>query len=277
MSRNWSREEVDGIVRDYLEMLRLEQAGASYNKSKRRRRLMERIDRSEGSIEMKHQNISAVMVELGLPRIEGYVPAKNYQALLLEAVDACLNDNAELRGLLEGQNPVPGSRELVFDRCPPAARKGRPPPGDEVTRIIRKFDPAQRDARNRALGTAGEELVLESERRRLHNCGEAGLSKQVKWIAQDDDGAGFDILSFSREGAARWLEVKTTNGQAHTPFFLTANEERVSRENQDKFRLIRVYDFWKEPHAFCLRPPLDAQVDLTALVYKAEIRQLSEA
>lgn len=277
MSKNWSREEVDRIVRDYLEMLRLEQAGASYNKSERRRRLMQRIDRSPGSIELKHQNISAVMVDLGLPRIEGYLPAKNYQALLLEAVDACLNVDAELRDLLEGQNPIPGAPELVFDHSPPPARQRRPPVGDQVTRIIRKFDPAQRDARNRALGTAGEELVFESERRRLHNRGQPALSKQVRWIAQDDDGAGFDILSFSREGAVRWLEVKTTNGQAPTPFFLTANEERVSRENQDKFRLIRVYDFRKEPHAFCLRPPLEAQVDLTAHVYKAEIRQPSTA
>ena len=194
MSTNWSREEVDRVVRDYLEMLRLEQAGASYNKSERRRRLMQRIDRSNGSIERKRQNISAVMVDLGLPRIEGYLPAKNYQALLLEAVDACLNVNTELRDLLEGQNPIPGSRELVFDHSPPPppppARPRRPPAGDQVTRIIRKFDPAQRDARNRELGTAGEELVFESERRRLHNCGQPGLSKQVRWIAQDDDGAG---------------------------------------------------------------------------------------
>ena len=175
---------------------------------------MQRIDRSNGSIERKRQNISAVMVDLGLPRIEGYLPAKNYQALLLEAVDACLNVNTELRDLLEGQNPIPGSRELVFDHSPPPARPRRPPAGDQVTRIIRKFDPAQRDARNRELGTAGEELVFESERRRLHDRGQPGLSKQVRWIAQDDDGAGFDILSFSRDGAARWLEVKTTNGQA---------------------------------------------------------------
>lgn len=57
-----------------------------------------------------------------------------------------------------------------------------------------------------------------------------------------------------------------------TPFFLTANEERVSREEQDKFLLVRVYNFWKEPHAFRLKPPLDSQVDLTAHVYKAELR-----
>ena len=275
LRRNWSREEVDAVVRDYLEMLRIEQAGEDYNKSDRRRRLMQRIDRSHASIERKHQNISAVMVELGLPCIEGYLPAGHYQALLLEAVDDCLNGNRDLREFLEGHNPVPGSRALLFDLSPPEVPERQFPVDDRVTRIIRKFDPAQRDARNRELGTAGEELVFESQRRHLHNLGQQELSKKVRWIAKEDDSAGFDILSFSPSGSERWLEVKTTNGQAVTPFFLTANEERVSREKQDRFRLIRVYDFRKEPHAYCLKPPLETQVDLTTQVYKAELRQMS--
>ena len=275
LRRNWSREEVDAVVRDYLEMLRIEQAGEDYNKSDRRRRLMQRIDRSHASIERKHQNISAVMVELGLPCIDGYLPAGHYQALLLEAVDDCLNGNRDLRELLEGHNPVPGSRALLFDLSPPEVPERQFPVDDRVTRIIRKFDPAQRDARNRELGTAGEELVFESQRRHLHNLGQQELSKKVRWIAKEDDSAGFDILSFSPSGSERWLEVKTTNGQAVTPFFLTANEERVSREKQDRFRLIRVYDFRKEPHAYCLKPPLETQVDLTTQVYKAELRQMS--
>ena len=36
--------------------------------------------------QFKHQNIIAVMIELGLPYIEGYKPAKNYQDLLLDVV-----------------------------------------------------------------------------------------------------------------------------------------------------------------------------------------------
>ena len=66
LRRNWSREEVDAVVRDYLEMLRTEQAGQDYNKSDRRRRLMQRIDRSHASIERKHQNISAVIGRIGV-------------------------------------------------------------------------------------------------------------------------------------------------------------------------------------------------------------------
>ena len=274
MSRNWRAEEVDAILRDYFEMLRLDQAGEEYSKTERRRRLKRRIDRSDGSIEWKHQNISAVMDALGLPCVSGYKPAKHYQALLFEAVEARLNASEDLIELLEGRNPAPGSRELVL--CdPPTVRKLPQRLNERAKRVIRRFDPAQRDARNRELGTAGEELVFESERRHLHDLGQRDLSREVRWIAKEADGAGFDILSFSPNGAERWLEIKTTNGQAATPFFLTANEERVSRREQDKFRLVRVYDFGRAPHAFRLKPPLELQVDLTAQVYKAELRQQS--
>ena len=270
MSSNWSAEEVDAIVRDYFEMLRLEQVGEEYSKTERRGRLKRRIRRSDSSIEWKQRNISTVMVELGLPHVSGYLPAEHYQALLFEAVEAGLNRRKDLLELLEGRNQVPGSRELVL--CDPPTVEELP---DRVARVIRRFDPAQRDARNRELGTAGEGLVFEFEQRRLQDLGQRDLSRKVKWIAKEDDGVGFDILSFSLSGAQRWLEVKTTNGQATTPFFLTANEERVSRREQGKFRLVRVYDFWKEPHAFRLKPPLKSHVDLTAHVYKAELRQRS--
>ena len=199
MIRSWSAEEVDAILRDYFEMLRLEQVGKKYSKTERRTRLKRRIDRSDGSIEWKHQNISAVMVELGLPRVSGYLPARNYQALLFEAVEARLNRRKDLLELLEGRNPVPGSRELVLCN-PPTVHKLSQRLDDRVERVIRRFDPAQRDARNRELGTAGEELVLEYEQRQLHKAGKRELSRNVKWIAKEDDSAGFDILSFSLDG-----------------------------------------------------------------------------
>ena len=275
MSRNWSAEEVDAIVRDYVEMLRLEQAGEQYSKTERRRRLKRGIDRSDASIEWKHRNISTVMVELGLPRVSGYLPAEHYQASLFEAVEARLNDSQGLLELLEGRNPSPDLRQLILGP-PPQVRKSPHRLDDRVARVMRRLDPAQRDARNRELGTAGEELVFEFEQRRLHDLGQRDLSRRVTWTAREDDGAGFDILSFAANGNERWIEVKTTNGEATTPFFLTANEERVSREEQDKFRLVRVYDFWKAPQAFRLRPPLEPQVDLRAYVYRAELRHQSE-
>jgi hypothetical protein len=46
--------------------------------------------------------------------------------------------------------------------------------------------------------------------------------------AEDGDGAGYDILSFDPSGKERLIEVKTTNGAAKTPFFLTRNEHETS-------------------------------------------------
>ena len=80
---DWSRLEVEAIVADYLQMLTLELAGQTYNKTTHREILKQKLQgRSDPSIEFKHCNISAAMVDLGFPYIRGYKPRSNYQALL---------------------------------------------------------------------------------------------------------------------------------------------------------------------------------------------------
>jgi hypothetical protein len=137
--------------------------------------------------------------------------------------------------------------------------------------LVRKHDRAQRDARNRALGRAGEELVVEFEKRRLHDAGHKELAEQVRWVSDlEGDGHGYDIASFSAtSGDRRLIEVKTTTGPQTTPFFLSRNEERVSRE-RDEFRLYRLYDFAKQPKLFRLKPPLRDSVVLETEVWRAK-------
>lgn len=80
----WRVEEVALIVTDYLSMLTAELNGQAYNKSARRRALLARLPgRSDGSIEFKHCNISAVMLELGYPYVRGYKPRSNFQRQVL--------------------------------------------------------------------------------------------------------------------------------------------------------------------------------------------------
>jgi hypothetical protein len=63
---DWAGDEVELVVDDYFAMLTLELSGQSYNKAQRRRALMQRLNaRSEGSIEFKRCNISAVMIQMG--------------------------------------------------------------------------------------------------------------------------------------------------------------------------------------------------------------------
>ena len=76
---DWSAEELVESVRAYLRMLRDEIQGKPYNKAEINRSLRDGIlnKRSKSSIEYRMQNISAVLEEMCLPRINGYGPAKN--------------------------------------------------------------------------------------------------------------------------------------------------------------------------------------------------------
>jgi hypothetical protein len=46
--------------------------------------------------------------------------------------------------------------------------------------LVRKFDPVERDYRNRALGRAGEEFVVDLERRRLTEANRPELASGVR-------------------------------------------------------------------------------------------------
>ncbi len=78
---NWRNDELDAIVADYFAMLTDELSGQPYVKSRYSKALTAKIGRPHGSAEFKHQNISAVLDELGMPWIRGYKPRKNYRKL----------------------------------------------------------------------------------------------------------------------------------------------------------------------------------------------------
>ncbi|WP_029039886.1 hypothetical protein [Cucumibacter marinus] len=83
----WTDEENDLIVADYFAMLADDISGRRCSKAEHRRALVPLLnDRSEGAIEFKHQNISAVLKGLGEDWIPGYKPAFNFQMTLVDAV-----------------------------------------------------------------------------------------------------------------------------------------------------------------------------------------------
>src|SRR5690606_37779513 len=126
----------------------------------------------------------------------------------------------------------------------------------ELERLVRKFDPVERDFRNRTLGKAGEEFGLDVERSRSLAEDRSDLARRIRWVsAEDGDGAGFDILSFDNRGREKLIEVKTTNGTARTPFFLTRVEHEVAHERTDAWELYRVHRFAHKPQIFSVRPP----------------------
>src|SRR5258707_4604557 len=241
--RNWTNQELDLIVSDYFLMLSDEAAGIPFNKAQHNRLLRSKIDRSEGSIEFKHQNISAVLQQLGLPRIRGYLPAANYQKAIIASIDRYLS-----------QNPL----ALHPERAVASGFAERPGLFVETPPMLLPIVPRR------------EELVFQFERERLKGLDRSDLAKNIRWVSEEDgDGAGYDILSFDEKGKERFLEVKTTVGSDITPFYITRNELSLSSERPEAFRLCRVFDFSIHPRMFELAPPLEKLVHLSPLSYEA--------
>jgi hypothetical protein len=266
--RDWTGEELDFIVADYFSMLNDEASGVPFIKAEHNRLLRSEIDRSEASIEFKHRNVSAVLQQLGLPRIRGYLPAANYQKAIIPAIDRYLSQNPIA---LHPERTVTGFAERpgLFVEAPPMLLPVVPR-REDVERLVRKFNPVERDFRNRKLGRDGEELVIQFERERLKQRDRPDLAEKIRWISEEDgDGAGYDILSFDEKGKERFLEVKTTVGSDTTPFYITRNELSFSSERPEAFRLCRVFDFSIRPRMFELAPPLRDFVHLSPLSYEA--------
>lgn len=278
MAVDWTDAQNDATVADYFTMLADDIARRPYKKTEHNHLLQKAIGRPRGAIEYKHQNISAVLKGLGEDWIPGYKPAFNFQASLVDAVVRWLDRHPDwlAPAARAGVKAMPSElRETpALWIGPPPTHSNAPPPDEleQMTAIARKYDVAERDARNRALGHAGEERVLAHERASLLAAGRTDLADRIRWVSHvDGDGAGYDISSFDVDGGNRLIEVKTTNGWERTPFHITRNELAVAEAHRADWRLVRLWNFAREPRAFELRPPLQAHVSLMATSYQASL------
>lgn len=239
MSGNdWSRQEVESIVDDYLAMLASELAGAPYNKAAHRRALLQRLNgRSAQSVEFKHANISAALLDAGFPYISGYKPRSNYRGLVGVVLAERLAEASPLFEVAAADADRPIDVPEVDDILAVLSDPPRAP--GEINRVAEPPPPAirlttnylEREARNRSLGAAGELFTLNYERARLIHAGRGALAGRIEHTALvRGDHEGYDILSCDLTGAERLIEVKTTKYGSMTPFYVTryeaANSER---------------------------------------------------
>jgi len=236
----WDWLECEACVADYFVMLGNELAGERYNKAEHRRGLIAKLNnRSEGSIEFKHQNISAVLVEMGFPYISGYKPRYNYQSQLKEVVLAHLAANQdEIETISQVEEapvqPFVSNWGNVLDNELPERIANIDPPKRRY--LARKMNFSRREANNRKLGENGEAFVIEFERFRLMGLGREDLANEVKWSSKEEgDGLGYDVRSFTIEnGVAKdkelFIEVKTTNSGKYQPFLISDNELAFSKD-----------------------------------------------
>lgn len=279
MANNWSDSEVEAAVEDYFRMLRLELSGQKFNKSEHRRALIEQLNnRTDGSIELKHQNISAVLIEMGIPPIDGYKPRYNYQRSLLPLIITdYLEKNPEIQLLFEKDSAhipsVPTVEDFLTTLEQPPNPIDRKESSIAEPKVI--YNPGgvnylECEARNQLLGDAGEQFVINFERARLIHAGKDSLADQIEQISISiGPSAGYDIRSFEDNGADRFIEAKTTKYGKNTPFFVTPNELRFSQKNSSRYYLYRIFKFRDTPRLFALEGNLEESCILAPSEYRA--------
>jgi hypothetical protein len=283
VARNWSLAEVEATVEDYLAMLAAEREGRAYSKTDHRRRLLPLLDgRTEFAVEQKHRNISAVLLTLGVPCIDGYKPLYNYQGLLAEVVADRLRGAEELlRTLTEDVQGLVGRPQLedILSALVPgpeqdelrarAKKRGR---GTAVVRPSTMVDYLGLEASNASLGLAGEEFVLNYEHARLVRARQPKLADRVEHVAKTKgDGLGYDIHSFDETGKDRLIEVKTTKYGMYTPIRVTRNEVNVSQTHAKDYHLYRVFAFRPSPRLFVRSGDLNQVFDLEAIQFEGRL------
>lgn len=284
---DWSQHEVRATVADYMAMLRFELAGQAYNKSIHRRALLQKLaGRSESAIELKHQNISAVLRDLGYFWIPGYKPRSNYQERLAREVEAWVLTNPEIdrHATAAAEAPATAPEHFNFDtfQVPgPILADGmvggvqdrRQADYGEKLRVGIRRDYAAQESRNASLGLAGEELVVKFERHRLFKAGFDLLAEKVEHVSRTQgDGLGFDILSFDERGHERFIEVKTTTFAKETPFFASSSELDFARKNAERFILFRLFEFRRAPKCFTMPGSIETHCSLDPVTYRCAFR-----
>jgi hypothetical protein len=279
MPEDWTREEVEAVITDYFNMLAMELRGEPFNKAEHNR-LLQRIiaHRTRGSIERKHQNISAVLIKLGYPYIDGYKPLGNFQVLLGRMVEERLSQATGLNQIVSSvveadveANPRVDDIVSVLVTAPfrdedrPRVRET----AEFVPRAVRK-NYLELEAQNRSLGIAGEEFVMRFEHERLWRAGARKLADRIEHVSTTrGDGLGYDVLSYETSGEERLIEVKTTRFGAQTPFFASRGEVVASEALAPNYQLYRLFHFRESPKLYTLPGALRSSCVLEPTIYSA--------
>lgn len=234
-------------------------------------------NRSDTAIERKHQNVSACLIDLGFPYIDGYKPLGNYQGLLYDVVADRLRADRPLRLAAEeraGQPAIVPAVDDILSRLvevPGIQGRAAPEIADRPSRIV-KTDYLALEARNQSLGSAGEEFAIRFEQARLTMEGSRELAGRVERVSTTrGESEGYDVLSFEASGRERLIEVKTTSYGESTPFLVTPNEIAMSADYPDQYFVYRLFRFRDDPRMFMKAGEIGRSFNLTPSEFLARL------
>ena len=263
-------------------MLLKEIYGIDYSKTEHRNRLlMQLANRSDASVERKHQNMSAVLLRHGLPYIDGYKPLGNYQELLAAETLAYLAAEPSIATTLvcaprlrpcclEKDWDAADIRSLR-DNCPnahdPAEKRAAPLNDGTLPNIARM------QASDETLQCLGMQFAMHVERQTLADSGRRDLADRVQIVSpRGGNGSPYDVASFRIEdGEEVWISVKTTALGKYFPFFVTHSNVSLSQEQPDRFRLYRVFSCGWKTRFYAMEGDLSVNCPLVPWDYMAPV------
>jgi len=290
-ANGWNWNECELIVNDYFDMLSQELQGQKYNKAQHNRDLVQAMNesRNRSAIENKHQNISAVLKDMGVPIIDGYKPLSNYQRNILpDVIGATMAQHQGIQQLIKNINQqpviVPTVENILKSLVDAPSREpeagngiGENAHAENTPYNAKRYTPPKKDylaqeAMNQALGLSGEKHVVNYEKARLIFEGKESLADRIEHISLEDDRVGYDIHSYNANGKDRFIEVKTTNYDRYREFYISPNELKVSKKLGQNYHLYRVFNFKASPKLFISQGCLESEYNLSPSAYSANIK-----
>ena len=94
----------------------------------------------------------------------------------------------------------------------------------------------ERAKQNEETGRIAEQFVYHKEVEQLKAVGREQLAEAVDWVAETEDGYGFDIKSYYPDGKEKLIEVKGSKlTHQDFPFFLSEQERMVAEEEKESY------------------------------------------
>lgn len=116
------------------------------------------------------------------------------------------------------------------------------------------------------IGEKGEQFILEEECKKLKD---TEYLNKIEHISKSDSSAGYDILSYDKNGNKIYIEVKTTETNIDC-FYLTQNEyeqAQTLKKEGEKYLIYRVINILKNPSYYII-DELSDDYSLEPLVWK---------
>lgn len=122
--------------------------------------------------------------------------------------------------------------------------------------------------RRSLIGETGERKVMQYEKDRLKN---SQYSESIEHVSKDNDGAGYDIMSFEENGDPRYIEVKTTTSINNVDFYLTRNELETMEKHENYWVYVVTGIYQDEPVISPFEKSKLKELELVPVLFKAAI------